>query len=215
MNQEEEIITVSEEQNEGVISPLRLDTPDSSASSLPPKEDVGNPFHIEASDREIQKAFQTGFTSLLTAKKMLTTQLEERVDSQPFHTKESKENAHELVKAIIQTEICACRLIMSVTRTPSNPKSKNVQKEYTIDDLRDIAGLVNYLTHIRRTHNGHLDQLLQLSNQLLHSSEARFEIAEESMKERVVCETHPDRKAVGKSLANGKFQCGECITNGQ
>jgi len=180
------------------------------------KEDLGNPFHIEASDREIQKAFREALIALLKAKKDLSTDTHERVAGQPFHLASSKHDALEFVKAVVQMEAAFVRLTMSVTCSPTvaNP-SKNVVTEYTINDLRDILGLLNFTSFVRKTHNAHLDQIAQLTNQLLNSSEARFEIAQQALVDQIKCEKHPDRQAVGKNISTNKPQCAECLSGGQ
>lgn len=190
---------------------------DLSSSGGGVKEDLGNPFHIEPSDREIQKAFQTALISLLKAKKELSTETALRIESQPFHLFESKSDAFEVIKNTVQLEVCVLRLIMSVTRSPSNPNSKKALqiKEYSVEDLRDMLGLLNYINHIRRNHNQHLDQLTQLTTQLLNTSEARYEIAQQALVEQIKCEKHPERQAVGKNLQTNKPQCAECISGGQ
>lgn len=179
------------------------------------KEDLGNPFYIESSDQEIQKAFQTALIALLKAKKELSIEPSKRIEAQPFHLTNSKSDAFEVIKATIQLEVNFIRLVMSVTHSPTNPKQTKSCSEYTVEDLRDMLGLLNYVNHIRRNHNQHLDQIMQLTTQLLNSCEARYEIAQEALITQIKCENHPERQAVGKNLHTNKPQCAECFAGGQ
>lgn len=192
------------------LASLEMPTPSPSSASEK-KEDLGNPFHIEASDREIHAAIQSGLTALLKAKKELSSGIEDKTAAQPFHTSVSKQNSFEFLRAVVQVEIAFLRLASSTLKiAPAGSKKQPTEKEYSVDDLRDILGFLNYASHIRKTHNAHLEQVLQLCNQLLHSSEARFEIANEALAAKMTCDKHPERQAVARSLVGNHLQCSQC-----
>ena len=163
---------------------------------------------LDDTDRKLQDAAKTSLRALLEAKKKIGESQEVRLEKNPFHTAQRKHTANQLVSTMLQTEIEFARMIKFLLY--AEEKDRKIT-HFTEEDLLDMAGFLSYTQSIMKTHQGHIEQLLQLVIQCVNGSEERYKASQKAVLDVIKCANHPEEKAISRSIDNGTLLCEKCI----